>query len=192
MRKLLVYDRLIVGEEKVKERLEVLYSEKEIEEKVKELGNRIDEDYKDRPLHLICILKGAVMFMCELAKRLENPNVTMDFMAVSSYGDATESSGIVRIVKDLDEPLEGKNVLLVEDIVDTGRTLSHLTKLLGERNPTSLEICTLLDKPERRECEVKVKYKGFLIPDIFIVGYGIDYQQRYRGLPYLAGIHFEE
>ena len=118
--------------------------------------------------------------------------MTMDFMAVSSYGDATESSGIVRIVKDLDEPLEGKNVLLVEDIVDTGRTLSHLTKLLGERNPTSLEICTLLDKPERRECEVKVKYKGFLIPDIFIVGYGIDYQQRYRGLPYLAGIHFEE
>ena len=178
MRKLLVYDRLIVGEEKVKERLEVLYSEKEIEEKVKELANRIDEDYKDRPLHL--------------TKRLENPNVTMDFMAVSSYGDATESSGIVRIVKDLDEPLEGKNVLLVEDIVDTGRTLSHLTKLLGERNPTSLEICTLLDKPERRECEVKVKYKGFLIPDIFIVGYGIDYQQRYRGLPYLAGIHFEE
>ena len=190
MRKLLVYDRLIVGEEKAKERLEVLYSEKEIEEKVKELAKIIDEDYKDRPLHLICILKGAVMFMCELAKRLKNPNVTMDFMAVSSYGDATESSGIVRIVKDLDEPLEGKNVLLVEDIVDTGRTLSHLTKLLGERNPTSLEICTLLDKPERREVEVDVKYKGFWVPDVFIVGYGIDYAQKYRALNYIGEVVF--
>ena len=108
-------------------------------------------------------------------------------MAVSSYGDGTESSGIVRIVKDLDESIEGKNVLLVEDIVDTGRTLSHLTKLLGERKPASLAICTLLDKPERRECEVEVKYKGFWIPDIFVVGYGIDYQQRYRGLPYIGG-----
>lgn len=188
----MVYDRLIVGEEKVKERLEVLYSEKEIEEKVKELANRIDEDYKDRPLHLICILKGAVMFMCELAKRLKNPNVTMDFMAVSSYGDATESSGIVRIVKDLDEPLEGKNVLLVEDIVDTGRTLSHLSRLLKERHPASLSICTLLDKPDRRECEVDVEFVGFQIPDIFIVGYGIDYQERYRGLPYIGGVHFVE
>ena len=130
--------------------------------------------------------------MCELAKHIQNPNLTMDFMAVSSYGDGTESSGIVRIVKDLDESIEGKNVLLVEDIVDTGRTLSHLTKLLGERKPASLAICTLLDKPERRECEVEVKYKGFWIPDIFVVGYGIDYQQRYRGLPYIGGVRFTE
>ena len=176
----------------MREEIEVLYSEEEIEKKIIELAARIDAVYQNQPLHLVCILKGAAVFMCELAKRLKNPNLTMDFMAVSSYGNSTESSGVVKIVKDLDEPLEGQNVLLVEDIVDTGRTLSHLTKLLGERNPTSLEICTLLDKPERRECEVKVKYKGFLIPDIFIVGYGIDYQQRYRGLPYLAGIHFEE
>lgn len=176
----------------MKERIDVLYSEREIEEKVKELAKRIDEDYRDKPLHLICVLKGAAMFMCELAKHIQNPNLTMDFMAVSSYGDGTESSGIVRIVKDLDESIEGKNVLLVEDIVDTGRTLSHLTKLLGERNPASLAICTLLDKPERRECEVEVKYKGFWIPDIFVVGYGIDYQQRYRGLPYIGGVRFTE
>ena len=116
----------------------------------------------------------------------------MDFMAVSSYGNSTESSGVVKIVKDLDEPLEGKNVLLVEDIVDTGRTLSHLSRLLKERHPASLSICTLLDKPDRRECEVDVEFVGFQIPDIFIVGYGIDYQERYRGLPYIGGVHFVE
>ena len=165
--------------EYMKEEIEVLYTEKEIEDKVKELAAKIDEDYKGKAIHLIC------------AKRLKNPLVTMDFMAVSSYGNSTESSGVVRIVKDLDEPLEGKHVLLVEDIVDTGRTLSHLTKLLQERNPASLKICTLLDKPERRECEVEVQYTGFQIPDIFIVGYGIDYQQKYRGLPYLGGVHFK-
>ncbi|EHL11512.1 hypoxanthine phosphoribosyltransferase [Oribacterium asaccharolyticum ACB7] len=178
--------------EDMKEEIEVLYTEQEIEDKVKELAAKIDEDYKGKAIHLICVLKGGAMFMCDLAKRLKNPLVTMDFMAVSSYGNSTESSGVVRIVKDLDEPLEGKHVLLVEDIVDTGRTLSHLTKLLQERNPASLKICTLLDKPERRECEVEVQYTGFQIPDIFIVGYGIDYQQKYRGLPYLGGVHFKE
>lgn len=174
----------------MREEIEVLYTEKEIEEKVRELAAEIDKDYRGKPIHLICVLKGGAMFMCDLAKRLENPLLTMDFMAVSSYGDSTESSGVVRIVKDLDEPLEGKHVLLVEDIVDTGRTLSHLKKLLLERNPASLKICTLLDKPDRREIEVEVEYIGFRIPDIFIVGYGIDYQQRYRGLPYLGGVHF--
>ena len=176
----------------MREEIEVLYSEEEIEKKIIELAARIDAVYQNQPLHLVCILKGAAVFMCELAKRLKNPNLTMDFMAVSSYGNSTESSGVVKIVKDLDEPLEGKNVLLVEDIVDTGRTLSHLSRLLKERHPASLSICTLLDKPDRRECEVDVEFVGFQIPDIFIVGYGIDYQERYRGLPYIGGVHFVE
>lgn len=126
--------------------------------------------------------------MCELAKKLNNPRVSMDFMAVSSYGSQTQSSGVVKIVKDLDEPLEGKNVLLVEDIIDTGRTLHHLEHLLRERRPASLEICTLLDKPERREVEVDVKYKGFCVPDVFVVGYGIDYAQKYRALNYIGEV----
>ena len=128
--------------------------------------------------------------MCELAKKLNNPKVSMDFMAVSSYGSSTQSSGVVKIVKDLDEPLEGKHVLLVEDIIDTGRTLHHLETILRERHPASLEICTLLDKPERREVEVDVKYKGFWVPDVFIVGYGIDYAQKYRALNYIGEVVF--
>ena len=136
---------------------------------------------------MICILKGSIFFTCELAKRITVP-VTMDFMSVSSYGDDTRSSGVVKLVKDLDEALEGKNVIVIEDIIDSGRTLSYLLENLGKRNPASLRLCTLLDKPERRVREVKVDYTGFQIPDKFVVGYGLDYAQRYRNLPYIGVI----
>lgn len=185
------YCRKIVNEglnmEK-EEKIRVLFSEEEIEKRVSELAKEIGRDYAGKDLHLVCILKGAAPFMCELAKKLNNPGVSMDFMAVSSYGSQTQSSGVVKIVKDLDEPLEGKNVLLVEDIIDTGRTLHHLEHMLRERRPASLEICTLMDKPERREVEVDVKYKGFCVPDVFVVGYGIDYAQKYRALNYIGEV----
>ena len=137
----------------------------------------------------VCILKGSIFFVCELAKRITLP-VTIDFMQVSSYGAETKSSGVVRLSKDLDEPLQGKNVIIVEDIIDSGRTLNHLVKLLGQRNPRSMTICTLLDKPSRRVVDVEVKYTGFQIPDEFVVGYGLDYDQRYRNLPYIGIIEF--
>ena len=130
-----------------------------------------------------------MFFMCELAKRITVP-VTMDFMCVSSYGSSTKSSGVVKMVKDLDEPLRGKNVIIVEDIVDSGRTLSYLIKMLGDREPASIRLCTLLDKPERRVTDVKVDYTGFEIPDEFVVGYGLDYDQRYRNLPYIGVVEF--
>lgn len=136
-------------------------------------------------MHLVCVLKGSVMFTCELAKRITVP-VTFDFMSCSSYGSDTKSSGVVKLVKDLDEPLEGKNVLVVEDIVDSGRTLSYLLEILGARKPAELKLCTLLDKPERRVKPVKVDYTGFNIPDEFVVGYGLDYDQKYRNLPYIG------
>ncbi len=172
------------------ERIERLISEGEINERIEQVAAQISRDYAGQSLHLICILKGAAMFMCDLAKRIRNDNVTMDFMSVSSYGAGTVTSGIVRIVKDLDEPLEGKNVLIVEDIVDTGHTLSHLRRILLERQPKSIEICTLLNKPSRREKEVPVKYSCFEIPDRFVVGYGLDYDQRYRNLPYIGVVNF--
>ena len=128
--------------------------------------------------------------MCELAKRITVP-VSLDFMSVSSYGGGTKSSGVVKIVKDLDEPLDGKDVIVVEDIVDSGRTLSYLLELLGKRNPKSLALCTMLDKPERRGVDVKVDYTGFNIPDEFVVGYGLDYDQRYRNLPYIGVVEFD-
>ena len=134
---------------------------------------------------MICVLKGGVFFTCELAKRLTIP-VSMDFMSVSSYGADTKSSGVVKIVKDLDEGIEGKNVLVVEDIIDSGRTLSYLLEYLRNRNPKSLKLCTLLDKPERRVVEVNVDYTCFDIPDEFVVGYGLDYAQKYRNLPYIG------
>ncbi|MGP1588344.1 hypoxanthine phosphoribosyltransferase [Oribacterium sp. oral taxon 102] len=173
------------------ERIERLISEGEINERIEQVAAQISRDYAGQSLHLICILKGAAMFMCDLAKRIRNDNVTMDFMSVSSYGAGTVTSGIVRIVKDLDEPLEGKNVLIVEDIVDTGHTLSHLRRILLERQPKSIEICTLLNKPSRREKEVPVKYSCFEIPDRFVVGYGLDYDQRYRNLPYIGVVNFD-
>ncbi len=167
--------------------IRVLIPEEQVDLRIRELAEQISKDYEGRSVHLICILKGSIFFSCDLAKRLTVP-VTLDFMSVSSYGDETVSSGRVRIVKDLDESIQGKDVLIVEDIIDSGRTLAHLMDLLGTRAPRSLNICSLLDKPERRVTEVTVKYVGFEIPDEFVVGYGLDYQQRLRNLPYVGVI----
>lgn len=167
------------------EKIRVLISEKEVDERIEALGRQISKDYEGKEIHLICVLKGGAFFMCELAKRISIP-VSLDFMSVSSYGNGTTSSGIVRIAKDLDESIEGKNVLIVEDIIDSGRTLYYLMDILRKRHPNSLQLCTLLDKPERREKDVKVDYVGFAIPDEFVVGYGLDYAQKYRNLPYIG------
>ena len=167
-----------------------MLSSSEVENRISEMAAAIDKAYEGKTIHLIGILKGSVFFMCELAKRMKSP-VTMDFMSVSSYGDGTKSSGIVKLNKDLDESIEGKDVIIVEDILDSGRTLSYLVKLLGERKPASLEVVTLLDKPDRRVIDVPVDYPGFEIPDEFVVGYGLDYDQRYRNLPYIGVISFD-
>lgn len=169
----------------MEDKIRVLLSEEEVDRKIEEVGKQISRDYEGRNIHLICVLKGGVFFTCELAKRISVP-VSMDFMSVSSYGGDTKSSGVVKIVKDLDEPLDGKDVLIVEDIIDSGRTLSYLIELLKKRNPGSLKLCTLLDKPERRVTDVKVDYALFNIPDEFVVGYGLDYDQKYRNLPYIG------
>ena len=167
------------------ETIRVMIPEEEVDAKIAELGKKISEDYAGKQVHLICILKGSVFFTCELAKRITVP-VTLDFMSVCSYGDGTASSGIVKIAKDLDETLEGKEVIVIEDIIDSGRTLSYLLDVLGKRKPNSLRLCTLLDKPDRRVANVKVDYVGFEIPDEFVVGYGLDYAQKYRNLPYIG------
>lgn len=167
------------------EKIRVMLNEEDVDKRIKELGEQISKDYEGRSIHLICILKGGVFFMCELAKRITVP-VSMDFMAVSSYGGGTASSGSVKIIKDLDESIEGKDVLIVEDIIDSGRTLSHLIELLGQRKPNSIRLCTLLDKPDRRVVDVKVEYVGYSILDEFVVGYGLDYDQKYRNLPYIG------
>ena len=166
-------------------KINVLISEADVDARIAEMGRQISEDYAGKTVHLICILKGSVFFMCELAKRITVP-VTMDFMSVSSYGDGTASSGIVKLAKDLDETLEGKDVIIIEDIIDSGRTLSYLLGILEKRNPRSLKLCTLLDKPDRRVINVDVDYVGFEIPDEFVVGYGLDYAQKYRNLPYIG------
>lgn len=166
-------------------KIKVLVSEEDVDARIKLIGEQISKDYEGKSIHLVCVLKGGVFFLCELAKRITVP-VSMDFMSVSSYGAEKQSSGVVKIVKDLDEPLEGKDVLIVEDIVDSGRTLSYLIEILKRRNPNSIKLCTLLDKPERRVTDVKVDYTGFDIPDEFVVGYGLDYAQRYRNLPYIG------
>lgn len=167
------------------ETVKVMISEEEVNRRIEELGRQISEEYAGRTVHLICVLKGGVFFMCELAKRITVP-VTMDFMSVSSYGDGTKSSGVVKIAKDLDESLEGKDVLVVEDIIDSGRTLSYLLEILAKRGPKSMKLCTLLDKPDRRVVDVDVNYVGFSIPDEFVVGWGLDYAQKYRNLPYIG------
>jgi hypoxanthine phosphoribosyltransferase len=164
---------------------DVLFSESKIAARVKELAASISEDYKGKPLLLIGVLKGANVFMCDLMREIPFP-IQIDFIAASSYGHSTESSGVVRILKDLDYSIEDKHVLIVEDIIDTGLTLSYLIENFRSRRPLSLEICTLLDKPERRVAPIAVKYVGFQIPDEFIVGYGIDYAESYRNLPYIA------
>lgn len=162
-----------------------LISEEKVNARIAEMGARISKDYAGKDVHLIAILKGSVFFACELAKRITVP-VTIDFMSVSSYGNSRESSGIVKIAKDLDEPIQGKEVLVVEDIIDSGKTLNHLKPMLMARKPASLNLCTLLNKPERREVEVDVKYIGFDVPDEFVVGYGLDYAQKYRNLPFIG------
>lgn len=164
---------------------EVLLTEEQIKEKVKELATRISEDYKGKDLLVLGILKGSVIFMSDLLKEIKIPCI-MDFMAVSSYGASSESSGIVKILKDLDFEVKGKHVLIVEDIIDSGITLKYLMKYLGARNPESLEIACLLNKPDRRKEEMEVKYLGFDVPDYFLVGYGLDYAEKYRNLPYVA------
>ena len=169
------------------EKVRVMIPEDEVDAKIQELGKKISEDFAGQEVHLICILKGSIFFVCELAKRITVP-VSIDFMSVSSYGDGTSSSGIVKIVKDLDEPIEGKDVIIVEDIIDSGRTLYYLADILRKRRPGSLKFCTLLDKPERRVKDVKVDYTGYEIPDEFVVGYGLDYAQKYRNLPYIGVI----
>jgi hypoxanthine phosphoribosyltransferase len=164
---------------------EILVSEEDLERRVAELGAEISRDYRERDLLLIGVLKGAVPFMADLMRTLE-VDCEVDFMAVSSYGSATDSSGVVRILKDLDASIEGRDVLLVEDIIDSGLTLHYLMKNLRARNPASLEVCALLTKPERRRVEMPIKYVGFEIPNRFAIGYGLDHAQRYRNLRYVA------
>lgn len=170
--------------------IRVLIPEEEVDKKIREMAAEISQKYEGRTLHLVCVLRGGAFFMCELAKRLTVP-VTIDFMSVSSYGDGTESSGQIRIVKDLDDSIEGRDVLVVEDIIDSGRTLSKMMELLESRRPASLALCTLLDKPERRVVEVDVDYTGFRIPDLFVVGYGLDCAQKHRNYPYIGVVEIE-
>lgn len=165
--------------------IDVMISEEEVDARICELAKQISEDYAGKELHLIVILKGSVFFACELAKRITVP-VTMDFMSVSSYGAGMVSAGKITVRKELDEDIAGKEVLIIEDIVDSGNTLFHLRHLLEGREPESLRIVTLLDKPNRRVVDVKVDYCGFEIPDKFVVGYGLDYAQQYRNLPYIG------
>jgi hypoxanthine phosphoribosyltransferase len=164
---------------------EVLVSTEDLERRVSELGAEISRDYEGRDLVMIGVLKGAVLFIGDLMRELTVP-CEIDFMAVSSYGSATDSSGVVRILKDLDSAIDGRDVLLVEDIVDSGLTLHYLLKNLSARNPASLEVCALLTKPERRRIELPIRYVGFEIPNRFAIGYGLDYAQRYRNLRYVA------
>lgn len=165
--------------------LETLISEEKLQARIAELGAQINKDYQGKELVILCVLKGGVMFMTDLVKHITVP-LKMEFMVVSSYGDEYKSSGLVKIIKDLDEPIHGKNVLIVEDIIDSGRTLSYLKKMLSEREPESLRLCTLLNKEEKRETEVEVDYTGFIVGDEFVIGYGLDYKQYYRNLPYIA------
>ena len=173
------------------EKIRVLLDEETVEKRICEVAAQISEEYKGKEIHMICVLKGGVFFMCELAKRINLP-LTMDFMSVASY-EGTASTGHINLKKDLDEPVEGLDVLVVEDIIDSGRTLSHLIKLLGDRKASSVKLCTLLDKPERRVVkDIKVDYCGFNIPDAFVVGYGLDYNQRYRNLPFIGVVHLDD
>ncbi|SHI04742.1 hypoxanthine phosphoribosyltransferase [Clostridium grantii] len=164
---------------------EVLFTEKQINDRVEEMGKQISRDYEGKELLLIGILKGSVPFMADLLKKI-SIHCNMDFMAVSSYGDSTETSGVVRILKDLDHEIKGKEVLIIEDIIDSGYTLKYLVNYLKSRNPNSVEIACLLDKPDRREANTEVKYLGFKVPNYFLVGYGLDYAERYRNLPYVG------
>lgn len=172
------------------ENIRVLLPEEELAARITEIGEQISKDYEGESVFIVCILKGAAFFACELAKRITVP-VTIDFMATSSYGSGTVSSGQVKIKKDLDLDVEGQNVIIVEDIIDSGNTLNFLSKLFKERNAKSVRMCTMLDKPDRREVDVDVDYTGFTIPDQFVVGYGLDYDQKYRNLPYIGVVELD-
>ena len=167
------------------DKINVLIPEETVDAKIKEIGEQISKDYAGKEVHLICILKGGVFFACELAKRITVP-VTIDFMTTSSYGAGTVSSGEVKIKSDVEIPVDGRNVLIVEDIIDSGNTLHFLQDVFKDRNAKSVRLCTMLDKPDRREVDVDVDYVGFTIPDEFVVGYGLDYDQKYRNLPYIG------
>ncbi len=173
------------------EKVEVMYTSDQIAERIKQMADEISADYAGKTLHIISVLKGGVFITTELAKALTIP-VTLDFMSVASYGNGTVSSGDVRIMKDLDDSIVGRDVLVVEDIVDSGRTLKYLYDNLKTRMPESLKLCTLLDKPDRRVTDIKVDYVGFEIPDEFVVGFGLDYAQKYRNLPYIGSVSVEE
>jgi hypoxanthine phosphoribosyltransferase len=164
---------------------EILISEEQIQHKVAELGARICTDFAGEQILIIAVLKGALLFLADLIRHIDLP-VAIDFLAVSSYGAGTESSGVVRILKDLDETIEHQNVIIVEDIVDSGRTLDYLLRMLRQRNPATLHVCTLLDKRERREIDVPIDYVGFEVPDSFVVGYGLDFAEHYRQLPFIG------
>ena len=166
---------------------EVLVQKDELEHRVRQLGKEISRDYDGQDLVLVGVLKGAVFFLSDLMLHIEIP-CEVDFMAVASYGSSTDSSGVVRILKDLDAPIEGRDVLIVEDIVDSGLTLQYLLRSLGARNPRSLEVCALLTKPERRKVDLPTRYVGFEIPNKFAIGYGLDHAERYRNLPYVAAL----
>lgn len=169
------------------ENVKVMISEAEVDKRIAEVAEAINKEYEGRSVHLIGVLKGSVFFMCSLARKLTVP-VTMDFMSVSSYGNGTVSTGVVKLIKDLDENIEGRDVILVEDIMDSGRTLSYLVKILKERKPASFKVITLLDKPERRVVDIEPDMTAFVIPDRFVVGYGLDCAQKYRNLPYIGVI----
>jgi hypoxanthine phosphoribosyltransferase len=170
---------------------EILVQPDDLKQKVRDLGRQISADYADRDLLMVCVLKGAVFFLADLMRHIDIP-CEVDFMAVSSYGSATDSSGVVRILKDLDRPIAGRHVLIVEDIVDSGLTLQYLLRNLGAREPATLEVCALLTKPERRKVELPTRYVGFEIPDKFAIGYGLDHAERYRNLPYVAALSLDD
>lgn len=171
----------------MEQKIDVMIDEATVEARIAEIAQQLSKEYEGKTIHIIGVLKGSVFFMCELAKRLTVP-VTMDFMSVSSYGNNTKSSGVVKMIKDLDESIEGRDVVLIEDIIDSGRTLSYLINILKERKPASFKVVTLLDKPDRRVVELEPDITGFVIPDRFVVGYGLDCAQKYRNLPYIGVI----
>lgn len=175
----------------MKEVVHEMFSEKQVEERIAQIAEQLNKEYEGESLHLIGILRGSVFFFTELAKRLTMP-VTMDFMAASSYENGTVSTGKLEILKDLDDPVDGRHCLIVEDIIDSGNTISMVKKMLLARNPESLKVCALLDKPARRETEIEGEYVGFEVPDQFVVGYGLDYAQKYRNLPYIGVLEFIE
>jgi hypoxanthine phosphoribosyltransferase len=166
----------------------ILVQSDELAHRVQQLGKQISEDYAGRDLFLVGVLKGAVFFLADLMRHLDVRSCELDFMAVASYGSSTDTSGVVRILKDLDAPIEGRDVLIVEDIVDSGLTLSYLLRTLKARNPASLDVCALLTKPERRKVELPIRYVGFEIPNEFAIGYGLDHAERFRNLPYVAAL----